>query len=104
MGTNYYYFEEIDTCKHCKRPKEIKEIHIGKRSCGWNFLFDNYCKTYKEWVEFIKEHDGHLYDEYDRNIPAKEFIEDIFETKGKRHLEFSTADGEYDISNHRDFS
>jgi len=63
MGTNYYYKEDINTCKCCGRPEEIKEIHIGKSSCGWNFLFDCYLKTYKEWVEFVKKHDGHLYDE-----------------------------------------
>lgn len=104
MGTNYYYKEDINPCKCCGRPEERKEIHIGKSSCGWNFLFGNYHDSYDKWVEFVKRHDGNLYDEYDRNIPADYFINNIFQIKGKRHnLYHCIYDGNYDISTEINF-
>ena len=104
MGTNFYYREEFNVCQTCKRPHEVKEIHIGKRSYGWNFLFSSYKKSYEEWVKFIKKHPDNLYDEYKRKVTADEMI-DNFNAKGKRHSinDYFFEVGEYDFSS-GDFS
>jgi hypothetical protein len=78
MGTNYYV--KINTCQECGRSEE--EIHIGKSSYGWQFLFayngGEYYKNKNEleaWLEGRK-----IFDEYDREISKEDFWE-MIETK-----------------------
>ena len=65
MGTNYYV-----------RLKD-KEIHIGKSSCGWMFLFapnpEHYDNTKAGINRFLKLHKNEFYDEYDRLVDIREF-------------------------------
>lgn len=63
---------------------EIKgetEIHLGKRSYGWAFLWDlNGMKYYKpslrSIISFIKENNAVIEDEYGREITLDEFLND----------------------------
>lgn len=105
MGTNYYYREKPSKCGLCGHIEEGREIHIGKRSHGWKFLFDRHCKTHKEWVEFVKINEGRLFDEYDNEISADELINDIFETKGDSHnnTKFAEEIDGYDFTLHPNF-
>lgn len=70
MGTNYYLYR--DYCPYCKRGKEI--IHLGKKSCGWRFLFhgSEEIPDYKSFCRVIKT--GIIRDEYNRIIPYNEMI------------------------------
>ena len=63
MGTNYY--AQIKVCPKCKRPE--KELHIGKSSGGWMFLFRVNHEEYqtvaqlKKWLakKVIRDEYGH---------------------------------------------
>lgn len=78
MSTNYFLHR--DFCKCCGKPKEI--LHIGKRSAGWKFLFENRdeFRQYKDLDSFLDT--GIIYDEYDEKYTKKEFI-DIVEMQQK---------------------
>lgn len=82
MGTNYYV-------KHKNRKVRQEDLHIGKRSYGWEFNFqaieeDDYynipkISTKKQWFEYLINHKDEIFNEYDENISFREFIE-IVET------------------------
>ena len=96
MGTNFYIRQKIkdedkkairdlldkDDMEGVKNYAEEhpNEIHIGKRSYGWKFLWDahefRYFKPTKESLhEFLRAHD--IYDEYGRKYTFEQFINDI---------------------------
>lgn len=57
----------------------IKEIHLGKRSAGWQFLWDYhdgiYFKPTLESIkEFLSQKDIVIYDEYDTRYSLDQFI------------------------------
>lgn len=93
MGTNFYLKERIDKQKkdylklliEDEKWEEVKdslpkEIHIGKRSGGWKFLWDchkfNYYEPNKEslinWL-----HSGDIYDENGTKFTVNQFLNDI---------------------------
>lgn len=106
MGTNFYCREKLninsrnrlksilktlDICIDSNNIVEIQnnadrfikcipeEIHLGKRSAGWQFLWDyhngKYFKpTLKSIKDFLK--DKEIYDEYDRYFTLDQFIND----------------------------
>jgi hypothetical protein len=55
---------------------EGTNIHLGKRSGGWKFIWDwnngKYYKTKEELFEFIRN--GRVVDEYGQQIDVEEFI------------------------------
>lgn len=58
---------------------EVKDIHIGKRSAGWKFLWDanefKYFEPTKEsLIEWLKS--GQIIDEYDQEFTFDEFWND----------------------------
>ena len=68
MGTNYYL--RYDICNECNR---YNEIHIGKSSCGWKFMFeineDNELNSYERFIDFLTEKlykNSKIFDEYGR--------------------------------------
>jgi hypothetical protein len=109
MGTNYYLKriptkEEIEQChkllnerkiEYCDINKEgygtpylesvlekmTEQIHIGKQSCGWRFLFhihqDLYEKSIESCLEYIESQINtgiwRLMDEYGETIPIADF-------------------------------
>lgn len=74
MGTNYYI--RMNACPHCGRGDE--DLHIGKSSGGWKFLFAKQEKhdltDSAKWMEFIKKSDGKIYTEYSAPITAGDLI------------------------------
>ena len=98
MGTNYYLKkkkkkrnikEEISKIIDNEDISSLKEyveelyqktnIHIGKKSYGWKFLFNaNDCKYYnltkESIINFIKENDSIIMDEYGREISIDDFF------------------------------
>ena len=96
MGTNYYAL--LNVCEHCNKPE--KEIHIGKSSYGWTFLFryhgGEYYETFKEFKKFLK--DKVIKDEYGKVITHKDFWETVkvkkkFKTHESHHNEIINLDG-----------
>lgn len=98
MGTNFY---ARLTLKSRDRFKAIKnqideyysqykceglygkyvEVHLGKRSCGWKFLFNAnkgelYELSRKGITKFLEENKVKVYDEYGRSFTIKEFWEE----------------------------
>lgn len=78
MGTNYYL--RTDFCVCCGHPKT--EIHLGKSSGGWKFLFHKhkFAKNVEEMKDLTKT--GVIYNEYDDLVSYIEFW-DMVETKQK---------------------
>ena len=56
-----------------------KEIHLGKRSAGWQFLWDYHNGEYfKPTLSSIKEFlkDKYIYNEYDEHFTLEQFFND----------------------------
>lgn len=62
MGINFYVRIRRENQEH------PEEVHIGKASCGWKFLFvnnkDYYEPTRKSINRFLKLHKSEFYDDY----------------------------------------
>lgn len=112
MGTNFYLRKKLS-----EYEKEIgmqylnnddydslrdlipEDIHIGKRSGGWKFLFNannfEYFYTNKEsLIEWLKS--GQIIDEYNQKYTFEEFWNNERPTKGwdlKEYYEQSKEDG-----------
>lgn len=71
MGTNYY--TKLNVCPTCKRLEQ--EVHIGKSSGGWRFMFQynggKFYKTIAEMKKWLK--DKTIEDEYGDIVPFKLF-------------------------------
>lgn len=126
MGTNFYYKQrftmkqrsellkrlrgiaqtspEIDLKNHLinEITDSIPEIiHLGKRSAGWQFLWDYHNgKYYEANLEsikaFVSNPDGDIYDEYGQQFTADELFNKelkgwLYEGKGHR----SGLEGKY---------
>lgn len=76
MGTNYYL--NTDCCPCCGKPR--KQVHLGKSSIGWKFLFYKQGRVhdYKSFCEFIKR--GEIVDEYG-DVVDKEYLLDLIDAK-----------------------
>lgn len=94
MGTNYYgrvvptqeQRQKIadmalagDFVSLERRIKEFGEIHIGKSSAGWDFIFNlnnrEYYSNESELIEWLKS--VNIYSEYGEQIPFNEFWFDV---------------------------
>ena len=79
MGTNYYAKFEI--CDSCGRSEEI---HLGKSSCGWTFMFQSHddppIKSYRDLLDWLDQSDAQIFNEYQEKITVKEF-RDIVENR-----------------------
>ncbi len=96
MGTNYYLLQNL--CSHCKRTDP--EIHVGKKSWGWQFSFSSFedIKSWQQWKEkllSLKE-DEKFMDEYDREVDVLQFIkmveDSIKDTKNLNHLDYCLSE------------
>lgn len=101
MGTNFYarkkptekekatLLKKLEDCLEGNETKEnfiekfeeiFKEIHLGKRSYGWQFLWQSHPELYgdslSEIMEFILTKGYEIYDEYGGKFTLSEFIED----------------------------
>ena len=79
MGTNYYFRKHIgEKCCHCGRGDEYKELHVGKSSAGWKFLFNplhDEFKSFKDWKKTLDASPNRLFGEYGRNVSLEKFYE-----------------------------
>lgn len=95
MGTNYYLrpkvssetknkikeLVDLDKFEEIKDiVEEYQDIHIGKQSAGWKFLWDvhyfNYFEPSKEAIiEWLKT--GIIFDEYNNKYTVEEFFDNI---------------------------
>ena len=85
MGTNYYAVKIKPTVAM------DKEIHIGKSSAGWKFLFHSceYFRSFPEVENFLRKNIDEdkkyvLLDEYDEPITVNEFLKLV---EGKQNIE-----------------
>lgn len=70
IGTNYYM-----RYKHCASCNRYKEVHIGKSSAGWQFMFHSTLdiKNYQDWMTFLSKDDVRIYDEYGKEVSLDSF-------------------------------
>lgn len=105
MGTNFYFipkmseedvqdillsakklaeskdYSDLEELKN-KAHKVVTEIHLGKRSAGWQFLWNHndlkyYNPDLKSIQKFLKETEGTIKDDYGQVYTYKEFFEEI---------------------------
>lgn len=105
MGTNFYFipkmsdedvqdillsakklaeskdYLDLDKLKH-RINKVVTEIHLGKRSAGWQFLWNHndlkyYNPNLKSIQKFLKETEGTIKDEYGEIYTYEQFFEEI---------------------------
>lgn len=113
MGTNFYW---ESTCPNCKYQPQL---HIGKSSFGWPFVFHvipekNILGLY-DWLTFFSENKGRIVDEYDVEHSVEELttlvvskrihihashVREVLNTY-PRHFE---EDLNHDLLSHGDFS
>ena len=102
MGTNYYL--RSNCCEHCNR---YDDLHIGKQSIGWKFIFQAYkdknLTTVALWLQEIRKPNNKVYDEYDRHIKDKEsFIQDILQSIENPNLKLEPPYiGNYEDPSHK---
>jgi len=91
MGTNYHV--KLNECECCGKCDE--EIHLGKKSGGWVFLFrlqPKFYNTFDEFIKYIIQDHIIIYDEYDVVQDKDEFIKMIKDSyadkKNQRHQKF----------------
>lgn len=68
MGTNYYLKVKTEI------PNLTHELHLGKSSCGWSFLFHKHIGIMEnlEQAKELTKH-GKIVNEYGDIIPYSEF-------------------------------
>lgn len=105
MGTNFYtkipckkreLKEKINTLIDNDNLQEAKEVldnaieetelHIGKRSYGWKFLFNAHnCKywdlTKQGIIDYIKKNNGKIVDEYGEEFTLDQFWNEEIDTE-----------------------
>ncbi|RPE40243.1 hypothetical protein EDD90_3279 [Streptomyces sp. Ag109_O5-1] len=76
MGTNYYVHTPAcaNACEHCSASEQL---HLGKSSMGWRFLFQAEPdwpreQAYSLWLERAKS--GEIRDEYGRATTLDELL------------------------------
>uniref|UniRef100_A0A6M3XVU4 Uncharacterized protein n=1 Tax=viral metagenome TaxID=1070528 RepID=A0A6M3XVU4_9ZZZZ len=83
MGTNYYLRKGI--CKECEHPKE--ELHIGKSSCGWTFIFQAHDEPFihsaNDWKNELPK--GRIFDEYGEEISEDDFWKMVKDKEKAKH-------------------
>jgi hypothetical protein len=121
MGTNYYGIkipttadkEEMIRLIHEEEwgdllDKVPVEIHLGKSSGGWQFIFNHhdfkfYDKSRKSIEEFI--HGMEIWDEYNKDISEEEFWKMVEDKKnGTADTKYGTIEDGLNFSQSTDFS
>lgn len=112
MGTNFYGWKKgtyhpstfaaiddkslVEAYDYTENELEITNIHLGKRSAGWNFLAQMNDSVYytnkEEYLGFCRTLE--IRDEYGALMDFEKFVEIVNVSKGKQHLNTGiTADG-----------
>ena len=99
MGTNFYLHSK--PCECCGRADE--PLHIGKSSAGWAFALhvypENEIKNLDDWKKILRETDGQIFDEYERERTYDEMIDNITNRSHPNGLRHSHIDGWHCIGN-----
>tara|TARA_R110000782_G_scaffold62247_2_gene128044 strand:- start:174 stop:518 length:345 start_codon:yes stop_codon:yes gene_type:complete len=95
MGTNYYWTEIISQCECCGNQDTIN-LHIGKSSLGWKFLFNGtYYKSWGEWDKVL-ESVGEITDEYGEVWEWDDLVLKIEDKQGLISAKAQAIKGDYD--------
>lgn len=98
MGTNYYLRLKESVLSNKLSPtlkKEIiekTELHIGKASCGWKFLFQEQkvdgevLNSKEKWQKQIADENWEIRDEYDDLIEEEKFWNTVNVRQNKNHI------------------
>lgn len=83
MGTNYYVRVPVLKCPHCggDTPEGFEDVHIGKLSGGWEFIFRGYkddstmpeISSIKDWLMFLDA--KKIFDEYGVEYTITQFVD-----------------------------
>ena len=69
--------------------EEYPEVHLGKRSCGWQFLWAPNPKWYDNTIasinNFLRRDDVVLYNEYGEYLTPEQVWEEYANTEGLTH-------------------
>jgi hypothetical protein len=102
VGTNFY-IRDGKKCPHCgeKCPhcggnicKECNgtgriDLHIGKQSFGWKFIFNPEYSSAKEWFKKIRQNKDNIINEYHEEVFADYLINDIKANQKPENLDLS---------------
>ena len=98
MGTNYYFKKGKTTC-HCCGSEIDKEYHIGKKSYGWEFSFeenrDFNLYSCKDYLNFLQNNKIKIYNEYQDEISIIDFRKLVLSSKdgkNKNHTVYVEKD------------
>jgi hypothetical protein len=90
MGTNYYWSEPDEICPTCNHNSGAKEIHIGKSSAGWEFMFHGtaHLKSWSAWKQFLYLNlgEGKILDEYGQQYTYTEMVACVEDRKHPKAL------------------
>ena len=90
MGTNYYLKRNI--CNECGR---YDELHVGKSSAGWRFIFRRYddVRNVEDWKQLMKENE--FWNEYGEKVEYEWFWELVHNKQSGRihHYDSELIDG-----------
>lgn len=98
MGTNYYAIKK----KPCLYGREV---HLGKSSIGWLFLFreNDEIHTYPQFKSWLKNNvdsgEYVLFDEYNCEVSKNELIKLIESTQNDEHCKNNPDNFSYDVKN-----
>lgn len=119
MGTNFYYIIPVSELKQqklkemitsepnfCDLEEELDNIkyhhniHLGKRSCGWQFLWDFhkgrfYGSSLQSIREFLENGGGEIRDEYGRKFTVEQFFTEEINDCLYRDEEHDTLESYY---------
>lgn len=97
MGTNY--FLRVNNCKECGR---YEEVHIGKKSFGWKFVFSiDLGHSYKDVMKLLEENKNNIYNEYNENVFLDKFKKIVEESQSE--LTHNTYNNNYTDEQGYDF-
>lgn len=94
MGTNYYWYKNLEPCECC--GKYCDPIHIGKSSGGWNFSLhihpESGINSLVDWVAKFTQSGSAIINEYGSGIIPDEMIDIItnrsWEPSSKRNAQW----------------
>lgn len=117
MGTNYYFKIKAERRKEIEKnltnlEKKLicldPELHIGKASVGWAFIFQAtpFYKNYKELLEFYENNKNYIeiINEYSKKVNIEEFKHFVESKKKGLHSQDSYLDDENNSFIETDFS
>lgn len=92
MSTNFYLYRDPQNCGECGKPGRETEVHIGKRSGGWVFVWQGFNGNdiqgaphglfdAKSWRDFLTAEvtysEGRIEDEYGTPYSVEDFFREV---------------------------